>query len=202
MQLEEASLKPRQRIFQRQGKRISIRLEEEFWRQLEAGASEDGKRLTDLIFELAGEAEGAAGRSSILRTYCMRWARQKLVQARVSASEADLQTILSACATPCVVLSLDKKLLAHNRAFTQRVLSALVAPDQIAQASRLVRFALSKPIGQIARAVAASDTAYSEAYVAFSRDHHVVQMIGRFCFMRRDAQDGSPLLCFLIPQSK
>ncbi len=202
MHVEETSLKPRQRIFQRERKRLSIRLEEEFWRQLEAGAGEDGRKLTDLIFDLTRGAEGSVSRSSLLRTYCVRWLRQKLVQARLSASEADLQTILSACTTPCVVISLDKKLLAHNRAFSQGVLSALIAPDQMAQANQLVRFALSRPIGQIARAVVASETSYSEAYVAFSRESQVVQMVGRFCFMRREAHETSPLLCFLISHKK
>ena len=198
MRVEQSSLKPRQRIFQREYKRISVRLEEEFWQQLESSASEDGQKLADLIFELARGPENSASRSSLLRTYCLRWLREKLVQARLTASEIDLQTILSACATPCVVISSTKKLIAHNRAFSERILSSLVAPDQWDEATNLIRFSLSKPINKIMEAVKASETGYAEAQVAFVRDSNVIRLTGRFCLMNARAQESSPLLCFLL----
>ena len=48
MQLNSSWLEPRQRILQRDGKRISIRLEEEFWEQLEFCAKDEGLKLAGL----------------------------------------------------------------------------------------------------------------------------------------------------------
>jgi len=47
MKMSSSRLEPRQRILQRDGKRISIRLEEEFWEQLEFCAKNEGFRLAN-----------------------------------------------------------------------------------------------------------------------------------------------------------
>ena len=52
MELRSTWLEPRQRILQRNGKRISIRLEEEFWEKLEFCAKDEGFKLADLVFKL------------------------------------------------------------------------------------------------------------------------------------------------------
>ena len=52
MESNLAWLKPRQRILQRRGHRLSIRLEEEFWEQLEFCAKDEGVKLSELVFRL------------------------------------------------------------------------------------------------------------------------------------------------------
>lgn len=195
-------LRPRQRILQRSRKRVSVRLEEEFWVQLEACAKEDGLKLTDLVFRLFEQTGDEFNRSSVLRAYCVRWLRNKLAQVRLSSSDADLQVILSACDVPCVVITAEKKLVAHNRAFAEQVLSPIVPPDQWDQAQSFVRFSLSKPINQIYDAVIASKVGYAEAHVAFSREQGTVPMIGRFCLINRRVLEASPLLCFLMKRRR
>ncbi|MGI9383375.1 MAG: ribbon-helix-helix domain-containing protein [Methyloligellaceae bacterium] len=202
MTADTSWLTPRQRILQRSRKRVSVRLEEEFWVQLEACAKEDGLKMTDLVFQLFEQAGDDINRSSVLRAYCVRWLRNKLAQVRLSSSDADLQVILSACDVPCVVITAEKKLVAHNHAFADKVLSSIVPPDQWDQAQSFVRFSLSKPINQIFDAVIASKVGYTEAHVAFSKDQGVVPMIGRFCLLNRRAVDSSPLLCFLMKRKR
>ena len=89
MESNLAWLRPRQRILQRHGHRLSIRLEEEFWEQLEFCAKDEGLKLSEMVFRLIDE-NTTINRSSLLRTYCARWMRKKLVQAHLSNTNADI----------------------------------------------------------------------------------------------------------------
>jgi len=201
MELNLAWLQPRQRILQRRGHRISIRLEEEFWEQLEFCAKDEGLKLSELVFRLIDE-NSSVNRSSLLRIYCARWMRKKLVQAHISNSNADIQGILTSCPIPCVIVSKEKKLIAQNGAFGEKILGALVAPDMWEEADTIIRFSLARPIDRIIRDLMSEDTPFIETNVAFSRGSAIVQMIGRFCLLNPRSADASLLLCFLDPQRK
>ena len=196
MEMNPAWLKPRQRILQRDGKRISIRLEEEFWEQLEFCAKDEGVKLTDLVFGLIGDIE-AKNRTSLLRIYCARWMRRKVVQTFLTKSNADIQGILSSCPIPCVIVTSEKKLIAQNAAFSEKVLGSLLSPDMWSDADTVVRFSLSKPIDRIITELSAGSGSYVETNVAFSRGSAIVQMVGRFCMLNQKETESSPLICFL-----
>ncbi len=198
MELNSAWLKPRQRILQRHGHRISIRLEEEFWEQLEFSAKDEGLKLSELVFRLIDE-NSSTNRSSLLRTYCARWMRKKLIQAHISHTNADIQGILTSCPIPCVIVSREKKLIAQNGVFGEKILGALVSPDIRDKADTIVRFSLGRPVDRIISDLVAKDTPFIETNVAFSRGSAIVQMIGRFCLLNPRISDTSPLLCFLDP---
>lgn len=198
MELNLAWLKPRQRILQRHGKRLSIRLEEEFWEQLEFCAKDEGFKLSEMVFRLIDE-NTTINRSSLLRTYCARWMRKKLVQAHVSNTNTDIQGILTSCPIPCVIVSREKRLIAQNGAFGEKILGALVSPDMWEEADTIIRFSLGRPIDRIVRDLMGDDAPYIETNVAFSRGSAIVQMIGRFCLLNPRSSDTSPLLCFLDP---
>lgn len=200
MKLSPSWLEPRQRILQRGGKRISIRLEEEFWEQLEFCAKEEGLKLADLVFNLIGE-NSPANRSSLLRTYCARWMRRKLVHSHLANTSADIQGILASCPIPCVIVSREKRLIAQNTAFGDKILGALVAPDKWDDANTIIRFSLARPINRIVRELLIDGTPFAETNVSFSRGSAIVQMIGRFCLLKPHNTDASPLLCFLDQQS-
>ena len=194
-------LAPRQRILQRNGQRLSIRLEEEFWEQLEISAKEEGLKLTDLVFRLIGEFP-AENMSSLLRTYCARWMRSRYVQAQLAGYNSDIHGILTSCPIPCVVVTREKKLIAQNGAFSERILGSLVVPDMWDEADKIVRFSLGHPIDRIARDLSGSEKTFIETNVAFSRGSAIVQMIGRFCLLNQKASDAAPLLCFLYPHPR
>lgn len=194
-------LEPRQRILQRDGQRLSIRLEEEFWEQLAFSAKEEGLKLTDLVFRLIGEYP-AENRSSLLRTYCARWMRSKFLQSQLVTNNADIQGILTSCPIPCVIVTREKKLAAQNGAFTERILGSLVVPDQLDQADKIVRFSLGRPIDRIFLDLEERGEKYVETNVAFSRSTAIVQMVGRFCMLNLQPSDRAPLLCYLYTRSR
>jgi len=196
MELNASWLETRQRILQRGGTRISIRLEEEFWEQLEFCAKDEGVKLADLVFKLIGE-HSPANRTSLLRTYCARWMRGKLVKSHLANSSADIQGILASCPIPCVIVSREKKLIAQNSAFGDKILGALIAPDKLEEAETIIRFSLARPINRIVRELMGDGRPFVETNVAFSRGAAIVQMIGRFCLLNQRSTDASPLLCFL-----
>lgn len=201
MELRTSWLEPHQRILQRDGKRVSIRLEHEFWEQLEFCAKTEGSKLADLVFNLIGK-NSSANRSSLLRTYCARWMRKKLVQTHLANTSADIQGILASCPIPCVIVSREKRLVAQNSAFGDKILGALVAPDKWDDAESIIRFSLAKPIDRMVRDLMGEGPPYVETNVAFSRGTAIVQLIGRFCLLNPRSTDASPLLCFLDPQRK
>ena len=189
-------LAQRQRILQRDKQKISIRLEEEFWRQLEAIAAEDGRKLSDLVFELVGPERAPANRTSLLRTYCLRWVRQRLSQAQHSMATDDFQSVFAACPGPAVVLTPDRRIAAYNRAFASQVLEKFALAHQ--QSGGALSFRLSKPLEQIYAELSAPDTQTESAKVAFVMGDRMVRMDGRFCHLRKNQADQSPLVCFLI----
>jgi predicted DNA-binding ribbon-helix-helix protein len=199
MESSLAWLRPRQRILQRHGHRLSIRLEEEFWEQLEFCAKDEGLKLSEMVFRLIDE-NTTINRSSLLRTYCARWMRKKLVQAHLSNTNADIQGILTSCPIPCVIVSREKRLIAQNKAFGEKILGTLVSPDMWEEADTIVRFSLGRPINLIIRDLMGKGAPFVETNVAFSRGSAIVQMIGRFCLLNPRTTDTSPLLCFLQPQ--
>jgi len=201
MELSTSWLEQRQRILQRGGKRISIRLEEEFWEQLEFCAKNEGLKLADLVFRLIRD-NSSMNRASLLRTFCARWMRKKLVQTHISNSNADIQSILTSCPIPCVIVSREKKLIAQNSAFGDKILAALAAPDKWNEADTIIRFSLARPIDILFRDLKSEGAPFIETNVAFSQGSAFVQMIGRFCLLNRRSADASLLLCFLDPQRK
>lgn len=196
MDMSSSWLKPRQRILQRDGKRISILLEEEFWEQLEFCAKDQGIKLADLVFTLI-EKNSPTNRSSFLRTYCARWMRRKLVRMHLANSSADIQGILASCPIPCVIVSREKQLIAQNSVFGDKILGALVAPDKWSDADTVIRFSLAQPINKIVQELLGDGPPFVETNVAFSRGTVIVQMIGRFCLLNPRSTESSPLLCFL-----
>lgn len=196
MAVDQDRLVLRQRFFQRQQKRLSIKLEEEFWRQLEACATMDGTSLTDLVFDIAEGAENA-NRSSALRTYCVQKLGQAFEKARLAASNVDVQTLLTACPTPCVILTHERQIAAHNAAFVDTVLRPVIEGSEQAPGGVSLRFTISRPLQQIIRTILDSKHGYAEATVAFYHGRLMRQMIGRFCLLNRRAQSASPILCYL-----
>jgi len=194
-------LELRQRILQRNGQRLSIRLEEEFWEQLEFSAKEEGLKLTDLVFRLIAEFP-AENRSSLLRTYCARWMRSKFLQSQLVTNNADIHGILTSCPIPCVIVTREKKLAAQNSAFTERILGSLVVPDQLDEADKVVRFSLGRPIDRIFLELEERGEKYVETNVAFSRGTAIVQLVGRFCMLNLKPSDNAPLLCYLYSHTR
>ncbi len=189
--------RPRQRILQRRHRRLSIRLEQVFWTQLETCAKEDGLKLADLVFAVGESKAESENRSSLLRAYCVEWLRKRLFQARLGASQVDIQRILAACPTPCVIITQQRRLAAHNPAFAREVLGRLVAPSHLKQAENVVRLTLSRPFEAISDSVRASAAGYVDCDLVFASATNRAAFTGTFCLLNRRSDEATPLLCFL-----
>ena len=187
----------RQRILQRRHRRLSIRLEQVFWTQLETCAKEDGLKLADLVFAVGEDKGESENRSSLLRAYCVEWLRKRLFQARLGASQVDIPRILAACPAPCVIITQQRRLAAHNPAFAREVLGRLVAASHLKQAENVVRLTLSRPFEAISDSVRASAAGYAECELVFASAMSQATFTGRFCLLNRRADEATPLLCFL-----
>ena len=196
---ESLASEPRQRILQRRHRRLSIRLEEIFWVQLEACAKEEDTKLADLVFTLVESNNETENRSSLLRAFCVDWLRRRLLQARLAASQVDVQSILSACPLPCVIITQQRKLAAHNPAFAQEVLGRLMPAEQWRSAENVVRLTLKRSFESIADGVRASATGYAESELVFVSAGKEATYVGRFCLLSRRSSEAAPLLCFLRP---
>ncbi|MGE3628001.1 MAG: ribbon-helix-helix domain-containing protein [Hyphomicrobiales bacterium] len=196
MAVEQSPSALRQRFFQRQQKRLSIKLEDEFWKQLEACAAIEGRSLSDLVFDVAGRAD-TSNRSSALRTHCVKRLGQAFETARLAASNVDVQTLLTACPSPCVILTPDRKIAAHNAAFFDTVLKPVIETGGEGAGNVNLRFTISRPLGQIVKSILESRQGYAEATVAFYHGERMRQMVGRFCLLNRRAKAASPILCYL-----
>ena len=128
--------------------------------------------------------------------------RRKLVKSHLANSSADIQGILASCPIPCVIVSREKRLIAQNSAFGDKILGALIAPDKWEEAETIIRFSLARPINRIVRELMGDGSPFVETNVAFSRGKAIVQMIGRFCLLNQRSTDASPLLCFLDQKRK
>lgn len=193
-----SGLATRQRIFQRDKKRYAVRLEEGFWTQLEDCAREEGRKLSDFLFDAMGRGGKGENRTAALRLFCLRWLRERLVQARHSAGNLDIQTVLSACPSPCVIMTKEKAIIAYNTAFAQNIVTRLAAGEGTSGGSEPMTFKLETPLEEIHKSLLNGKTRYSDTSGAFVKHGKAIKVLARFCLLETNKGANTPLLCFLI----
>jgi len=193
-------LESRQRIFQRNNQKIAVRLEEEFWDQLENCAREEKRKLSSLIFDILDNVEQNQNRASLMRVFCTRWLRRRLIQARqAAASNPDLQAVLSACPTPCVIMTAEKAIIAYNSAFAKTIISGL-APKGIPKGKDKndpLTFRLATPLDSIYGNLASGKAQYHDTKASFVQRGKTIDIDARFCLIKSENSGSQPLLCFL-----
>lgn len=193
-------LEPRQRILQRKNQRIALRLEEEFWNQLEICAREEKRKLSNMLFDILENVEQNGNRAALIRVFCIRWLRQRLIQARqAAASSPDLQSVLSACPAPCVIMTAEKAIIAYNSAFAETIISGLAAKNRTKpkDANLPLTFRLATPLETIHSKLLSGDVRYHDTKASFVQKNKTINAGARFCLIKSDASGNHPLLCFL-----
>ena len=190
--------KTRQRIFQRDKKRYAIRLEEEFWTQLEVCARTEGRKLSDILFEAIGSAEQGSNRTSLLRLYCLKWLRNRLNEPRQQGGGLDIQTVLSACPSPCVIMTKEKAIVAYNTAFADNIVSRLTASGKGADKDSPLTFKLDTPLEEIHGVLLRGKVRYRDTRAAFIKKDKIIQVGARFCLLESDKGPSTSLLCYLM----
>jgi len=193
-----SGLATRQRIFQREKRRYAVRLEEGFWSQLEECAREEGRKLSDFLLDAMDSAGRGENRTAALRLFCLRWLRERLVQARHSAGNLDIQTVLSACPSPCVIMTKEKAIIAYNTAFAQNIVNRIAASDGVPAGAAPMTFKLETPLEEIHKNLLSGKVRFSDTSGAFVKHGKAIKVLARFCLLETNKGANTPLLCFLI----
>ncbi len=109
---------PKPRIVQYKNRRYSIRLEPVFWQALESLAEREGMRLGRFIAELAERYKGN-NFASHLRVVGIVETERALAQASLVPTHDNILDVVRACASPGIVLTRYRTILAHNDSFTE-----------------------------------------------------------------------------------
>lgn len=188
----------RQRIFQRNKQRIAIRLEEDYWTTLDACAKERGVKVSDLVFDAIDGTGPHGNRTAQLRVFCLGWLRERLAQVGQAESSFQLQTILSACPSPCVIMTKEKAIVAYNSAFAHAIIGKLSPEEGTDASGEPLTFKLETPLETIHTELLAAKTRFHETSAAFLRQQKMVSARARFCLLDAGKGKNSPLLCYLM----
>lgn len=116
----------RHRIVQFANRRYSLKLEQDFWAFLEETARRQGRRLNQLVAQLASDHPADLGFAAALRLFCLNEARIRLglaetevEKAQLATGTTDLTAIVGACPAPCVVLDQDRNIRLLNDQFAR-----------------------------------------------------------------------------------
>ena len=187
----------RLKVLQRDGVRVSIRMEEAFWTQLETAAREQKVKLGDLVFDIMDTAAPGDNKTSRLRTYCVLLLRQQLLRARLAANDANLPMVLAACPTPCFVINPARQLAGHNPAFAREILDDAQS-EHAAPPSERVAFAFSQPFDRIRRAMSDQpDRVFFDRIGIKQGEKQIVHRVS-LCLLSRKLGADSPVLAFVM----
>ena len=82
------------KVLQKDGQRLSVRLENIYWDQLKEIAETDSISLNSLVFRIIGEVGPSINKTAALRTYCLYRMRQEMLLTSIKTGNVDLAAIL------------------------------------------------------------------------------------------------------------
>jgi len=154
---------PKPRIVQYQNRRYSIRLEPVFWQALENLSEQEGMRLGRFIAELAARYNGN-NFASHLRVISMVESERALAQSSLLLTQDNILGVVRACASPGLVLSRYRTILAHNDGF----LEWLGAPEESlagADLTSVIQVRTRRPLNDLWLDMVAGNVEIAEANV-------------------------------------
>ena len=163
---------PKPRIVQYQNRRYSIRLEPVFWQALESLAEREGMRLGRFIAELAARYNGN-NFASHLRVISMVESERALAQASLLPTQDNILGVVRACASPGLVLSRYRTILAHNDGF----LEWLGAPEESltgADLTSVIQVRTRRPLNDLWLDMVAGNVASADANVLYVEPGRVI----------------------------
>ena len=154
---------PKPRIVQYNNRRYSIRLEPVFWQALERLAEREGMRLGRFIAELAAPYTGN-NFASHLRVISMVESERALARASLLPTQDNILDVVRACASPGLVLSRYRTILAHNDSFVEW-LGAPVDSLAGADLTTVIQVRTRRPLNDLWLDMVAGNLASAEANV-------------------------------------
>lgn len=191
------------RVFQRHGLRLSVRLENIYWDQLQELADTDAISLNSLIFQVTGNLAPSVNRTAALRTYCIYRMRQEMVLTSMQTGNIDLAAIITACPVPVMILTPERKIAAYNPAFVEQIL-----PSQDGTPGKEVRAPLrltfSRPFNQIVKQIIDHPRSIIGGQIGFTANDRHQQRRVRYALADRSRRENSFIVVFIefnVPES-
>lgn len=112
--------RPALKILQHQGKRIAVKLEVIFWSQLAEIAKDRKTKTSRLVFDALAELPPGANKTSFLRCLCLDSLRRRQQPMQALTNQSfDMMAIIAACPAPVAIMTIERKLVAINPAFSE-----------------------------------------------------------------------------------
>ena len=179
---------PKPRIVQYRNRRYSIRLEPVFWQTLESLAEREGMRLGRFIAELAERYNGN-NFASHLRVVSMVENERALAQASLLPTQDNILDVVRACASPGLVLSRYRTILAHNDSFVDW----LGAPAESlagADLTTVIQVRTRRPLNDIWLDIVAGNLASADANVLHVEPGRVIAAAAKLLGLHPRDGDG------------
>ena len=137
------------KVLQQDGKRISIRLEDIYWNQLEEIAKAEGKTLVQLVHQILWNLPKPHNKTSALRVFCLMTLQGQVNSVHMNQTPANMKGFLTACPLPVFVLSSARKIIAFNAAFKSTFLTKKLATKLKGGDNLPPRLTFSQPLNRI-----------------------------------------------------
>ena len=185
------------KVLQLKGQRISVKLEDIYWEQLEKFADADQSTLTKLVHELVSGLDNSINRTAYLRCYCMQRLQQSASLSRsTEPSGIDLGSIITACPSPVFVLGADRKIVAYNPAFKTDFLSLNIGNQDVGVRPPL-KLTFSQPFNTLKKFLTENPGRVVTAQVGFMQDESSKQKWVRFSLVDRTKAKDSLVIAFV-----
>ena len=184
------------RVFQKDGNRLSVRLENIYWDQLQELAETDAISLNSLVFQVTSDLAKSVNKTAALRTYCIYRLRQEMVLTSIQTGNIDLAAIITACPVPVMVLTPERKIAAYNPAFVEQILpSQHGTPGNQTRAP--LRLTFSRPFNQIVKQIVNNPRSIIGGQIGFSADDKHQQRRVRYALADRSRGEESFIVVFI-----
>jgi len=177
------------------GKRRGLRLEAQFWSVLETIASEEERRLSDIVGDLAENSPDAINIASLLRVYALTRTSQQLWEMRARTGRENIDRLVQACPSPAFLLSEKKRLYAFNTAFV-RFVSRSFARENLESLGRELRLNLDQNTDVLVKRLREGDNAFVQVGFAVGMDDRRVR--GTINAVLAPAWKETLMICYVV----
>ena len=184
------------RVFQKDGQRLSVRLEDIYWEQLDDIAETDSISLNSLVFRITEELPPSINKTAALRSYCLHRMRQEMVLTSIKTGNIDLAAIITACPVPVMVLTPERKIAAYNPSFVRQILTP-PGDEPVDDGRAPLRLTFSRPFNQIVKQIVDNPRSIIGGQIGFTIHERHSQRRVRYALADRSRGEQSFIVVFI-----
>lgn len=190
----EVEQRQRFRVLRCNGMRKAYRLEEVFWRLLEAAARKSGMRLSDYVSQAVAERTESTG-ASALRVAAATWAARKYSDLQRATAPDRLLRLVQSAPCACFAIGANRSLVSYNHEFAEAVRSSMATGQTPIDVST-ARLSLDVPLQRVIELLRSGDKESIDCGYAI----HVgsARRIGKARVLLLPAESSTILVGFLV----